>query len=76
MDIEGSEFEVVPKCGEFLDHFCPRWVIEVHDQKRMSELTGVFEAKGYSARVINQNETHAYPLLVAKPMAYQKEGQR
>jgi len=76
MDIEGSEFEVVPKCGDFVDHFRARWVIEVHDRKRMSELTGVFEAKGYSTRVVSQNETHAYPLLVAKPVAEQKEGQR
>jgi hypothetical protein len=42
----------------------------------MSELTGIFEAKRYSTQVVNQNGTHAYPLLVAKPMAYQKEGQR
>ncbi len=24
MDIEGSEFEVIPKCGDFLDHFRSR----------------------------------------------------
>lgn len=66
MEIEGSEFEVMPKCGDFLEHFRPRWVIKVHDRKRMSELTGVFEAKGYSTQVVSQNETHAYPVLVAK----------
>ena len=70
MDIEGSEFEVIPKSGDFLDHFRARWLVEVHDRKRMSELTGFFEAKGYSTQVVSQNETHAYPLLVAKPMAY------
>jgi FkbM family methyltransferase len=68
MDIEGSEFEVIPKSGDFLDHFPARWVIEVHDRKRMSELTSVFEGKGYLTQIVSQNAVHNYPLLVAKPI--------
>ncbi len=70
MDIEGSEFEVVRNCGDFLDRFRARWVIEVHNRNRVTELTRVFEAKGYSTRLINQTETHCYPLLLVEPVNF------
>ncbi len=67
MDIEGSEFEVLSGSGDFLDFFRARWLIEVHDPTRVSELTALFEMHGYLTEIVCQAESHPYPLLLGTP---------
>jgi FkbM family methyltransferase len=69
MDIEGAEFEVILSAGSFLDRYRARWVVEVHDPDRIGLLTTVFQAKNYVTEIINQSQSHDYPLLIAFPKA-------
>lgn len=69
MDIEGSEFEVIPTAIEFMNRFKPRWIVEVHDNARIDKLASIFQSVGYFTGIINQSDSHNFPLLVAIPKA-------
>ncbi len=68
MDIEGSEYKVLPACTDFIARFRPDFVVEAHYEAsglpvNVEKLQSFFTGLGYDMKRLPQFESDWFPLL-------------